>query len=415
VFVFVAVAALALAAATGVLLRFGLYMGLPSWAQNFAAVRHAHSHLMYFGWVTLGLMALIWHYLPGLTGRPWPRGAGLQLAVSALFAFLSFPAFWANGYGLTPVAGRDLPLGAMVSGLNGVAWFIFMALYARATWRVGVRPLPVRLWDWALVLMGVAALGAFGVAALAALDVTSAFLQQLFLHLFLDLFAVGWFSLGLLGVLWAGLARSGLLLEDLPVEGLALALLPTFVLGMSPLVVTPPLLMVAAAANAIAVWLLARHLAALWARRDALPPLVWFAGAALALHLVCTLLTLWPGLWRWSAGTQLRIFVLHNFLLGWVSSGLLAALVLAVGQAARGWRLASWVWIIGVTTMVAALGGLGLAGVLPVPALIWLRLAAWAGVLPAVVAFWAATRLAPHARLRQSRRQEALRGVERPV
>src|SRR5690554_6140038 len=104
-FGFVAVASLALAAATGVLLRFGLVAGLPTWAQNYSAVRHAHSHLMYFGWVTVALMALIWHYLPGLTDRRPPRGAGAQMAASAILALLSYPAFWANGYGTTNVAG----------------------------------------------------------------------------------------------------------------------------------------------------------------------------------------------------------------------------------------------------------------------------------------------------------------------
>ena len=72
----VATGLLTIAAATGVLLRFGLFMGMPGWALNYAAVRHAHSHLMYFGWVTLGLMALIWHFLPHLTGRPAPTPGG---------------------------------------------------------------------------------------------------------------------------------------------------------------------------------------------------------------------------------------------------------------------------------------------------------------------------------------------------
>ncbi|MCA9905416.1 MAG: hypothetical protein KC547_16285, partial [Anaerolineae bacterium] len=67
------VLSLTIAAGAGVLLRFGLIKGMPGWAGNYSAVRHAHSHLMYFGWVTLGLMALIWHFLPGLTGRPRPR------------------------------------------------------------------------------------------------------------------------------------------------------------------------------------------------------------------------------------------------------------------------------------------------------------------------------------------------------
>lgn len=385
----VAALALAVGAATGVLLRFGLLLGMPGWAQNYVAVRHAHSHLMYFGWVTLGLMALVWHFLPILTDRHPPRGAGAHLAVVAALALLSFPAFWANGYGPTPVFGRDLPLGSMAAGLNGLAWFGFVWLYVRATWRLAVRPLPVRLWDWGLVLLVVASLGAVGLAALVALDAANPFLQQFFLHLFLDLFAVGWFSLGLFGVIWAGLAQQHGLPEGLPVETLAIALAPTFVLGMSPLAVTPGMFWLAAVANAAAVALFGRHLWALWVRRRMLSPLLWFACAALALHLAGTLLTLWPGFWRWSAGTQLRVYVLHMFLLGWVSSGLLAVWADVRGYAARrGWRVAGAVWMGGVTVMLLALAGLGLVGVAPVAPRFWLQVAAWSSILPALVAVW---------------------------
>ncbi|HXF64973.1 MAG TPA: hypothetical protein VNK95_25325 [Caldilineaceae bacterium] len=388
-FGFVAVVSLALAAATGVLLRFGLVAGFPTWAQNYNAVRHAHSHLMYFGWVTVALMALIWHYLPILTGRRLPRGAGAQMTASAFLALLSYPAFWSNGYGLTNVAGRDLPLGSITAGLNGLGWFLFVGLYVRATWRLPARPLPVQLWDWGLILLVVSSLGAFGIAATVALDLSSPLLQEAFLHLFLDLFAVGWFSLGLLGVLWAGLARQGPLPEGLPSQWLAVALTPTFVLGMSPVVVTPPMLWLAALANGVAAALLARHLAALWQRRHALPRLVWFAGAALAVYLGATLLALWPGLWRWAAGTQLRVFILHLFLLGWVSSGLLATLTAATGQARAGrQRVAGIVWMVGVTAMLVALAGLGLAAVIPVRPSFWLWAAAWASLLPTAVGVW---------------------------
>jgi hypothetical protein len=400
-----ATAMLALAAATGVLLRFGLYLGMPAWGANFNAVRHAHSHLMYFGWVTLGLMALIWHYLPDYSGVPAPRGARGQLAVTAGLALLSFPAFWANGYGLTPVAGRELPLGAMLSGFNGLAWFWFVWLYARATRRLVARPLPVQLWDWGLALMVVASLGALGVAATAALHSSSIFLQQFFLHLFLDLFAVGWFMLGLLGVIWAGLARKGALPSQLPAMSLAVALTPTFVLGMSPAAVTSGMFWLAALANGVAVALLARHMIALWGRRADLPLLIRFALAALVLHLLATLAVLIPGVWRWSAGTQLRIYVLHTFLLGWVSSGLLASLVIAVGQMrARRWRVVTWGWMAGVAAMLIALAGLGLAVLIPVPPLVWLRLAAWSSLLPTAAAVCAALFLLPLG----SRRRRAL-------
>ena len=52
-----ALAALLIAAAAGALIRFGLLNGFPTWAANYTAVRHAHSHLMYFGWGSLAIAA----------------------------------------------------------------------------------------------------------------------------------------------------------------------------------------------------------------------------------------------------------------------------------------------------------------------------------------------------------------------
>ena len=275
------------------------------------------------------------------------------MAVSAVLAALSFPAFWSNGYGLTQIGDVQLPLGSIVAGLNGLGWFGFMALYVSATRGLAARSLPVRLWDWGLGLMAVSTFGVLGLAGTVALNTAHPTLQQLFLHLFLDLFGVGWFTLGLLGALWAALLPEGGWPSGMPVGSLALALLPTFMLGMAPMTVTPLMLWTAAAANLIAAILLARHLAALWRRRRTLPWLIRFAGLALTVHVVIAVMLMWPGVWRWGAGTQLRIFWLHNFLLGWVSSGLLG-LLLWLGYPSReglGWliqRAAVGVWIVGV-------------------------------------------------------------------
>ena len=207
-FLLLATAALVLAVWTGVLMRFGMIYGFPAWAQNFGAIRHAHSHLMYFGWVTLALMALIWDALPRLTGRALPRGVGVQMALTAGMAFLSFPAFWANGYGLTTIGTARLPLGSMMATYNGLTWFLFLALYIRATRGLAVRPLAMQLWDWALALLMLASLGAVGLVTLVMARIDQPLLQQLFLHQFLDLFAVGWFTLALLGVIWAQVGAS---------------------------------------------------------------------------------------------------------------------------------------------------------------------------------------------------------------
>lgn len=388
-FTSIALFALALAAGAGLLLRFGLVMGMPTWAQNYTAIRHAHSHLMYFGWVTLALMALIWHFLPAFTQRPLPRGVGLQMTLSALLAILSFPAFWLNGYGLTQIGSAALPLGSMAAGFNGLCWLFFVALYVRATWGMGERPLPVRLWDWAIALLLFAFCGALGLVAAVAMDLSSILLQQLSLHLFLDLFGVGWFNLALLGVLWAYLPQQVMQDRWLPTQSLALLLAPTFMLGVSPALVTADMFWIAAVANVGAALLLARHLFALWQQRQQLPLLVQFGLLILGAHLLTALVVTWPGVWRWSAGTQLRIFFLHNFLLGWVSSTLLGVIVTTSrARALLSDRVVAAVWIGAVASMLLALLGVGFLQFNPVPAATWLRLAAWSSIPLAVVALW---------------------------
>ncbi len=58
-----------LAGSTGALFRFGMALGGLPFGLDFGNVRDGHSHLMYFGWVTPALMALIATHLSAATGR----------------------------------------------------------------------------------------------------------------------------------------------------------------------------------------------------------------------------------------------------------------------------------------------------------------------------------------------------------
>lgn len=398
-----ALLALALAASTGVLLRFGMVYGMPDWAQNFAAVRHAHSHLMYFGWVTLALMALIWTDLPRYTGRPLPCGVGVQMALTAIFALLSYPAFWQNGYGMTQIGAAELPLGSMVSTLNGLTWFLFAALYVRASQQMTDRPLPVQLWDWAIMLMLIASAGAVGLVAMVFTGADNPFLQQMFLHQFLDLFAVGWFNLALLGVIWSRLPAAAQASGWLPSMSLALLLAPTFLLGMSPAVAPEHLFWLAALANVGAAILSGIHLVQIWRRRSRLPAFSWLGLAALAVPIAAAFAILLPGVWRYGASGQLRVFYLHDLLLGWVSTMLFILIgeqSVTMPRSARG--AINWLWAGGVVVTLTALLGLGVAPLLPVPGLLWLQGAAWASVpvaAAAVAQFAAAIYIHSHDRV----------------
>jgi hypothetical protein len=391
-FFLLALFALALAASTGVLLRFGMIYGMPAWAQNFAAVRHAHSHLMYFGWVTPALMVLIWRDVPGYTHRPLPRAVPWQMAATSLAALLSYPAFWQNGYGLTQIGSANLPLGSMVSTINGLTWFWFVFLYVRATRQLGVRPLPVQLWDWAIMLLLVASLGAAGLVAMVVGHLDNLFLQQLFLHQFLDLFAVGWFNLALLGALWSQAVGAKAQPRWLPTMSLALLLAPTFVLGISPALLPNHLFWLAAAANVGAAVLLFVHL---WRYLRSGPPdlrrlpgLHILAFGSLGIILAVGFLLLLPGVWSTNASGPMRIFYLHDLLLGWVSTLLL--ILIDARFALVPWRrlcLVSYgLWELGVVAMLGALLGLGLTAYLSLSALLLLQIAAWASVAPAAAA-----------------------------
>jgi hypothetical protein len=305
------------------------------------------------------------------------------MRATAVVALLSFPAFWINGYGPTQIGSVSLPLGSIVSGWNGLTWIAFALLYYRATSGLRDRPLPVQLWDWAIVLLLLACSGAVGLVVLVVLDHPSLFLQQTMLHLFLDLFAVGWFMLALLGLLWAWIAQNAPLPPHMPAGSIAFMLAPTFFLGMPPVLVPEHIYWISTWANLGAVLLLATHLWQLWKLRRYLPALARFGLFAFAIHLLAALVLLWPDFWQWSAATQLRVFFLHNLLLGWLSSVLLAIVASQWIRLAPPMRLVvNTAWLGGAGLMLLALLALGVISLwAPAPATVWLNLAAWSSLL----------------------------------
>jgi hypothetical protein len=380
VFTLTALLTLALAATTGVLLRMALVYGMAPGLGDFDDIRHAHSHLMFNGWAMLGLMTLIWRWLPRYTGRALPGAVTWQMAATAFFALLTLPAFWINGYGLTQIGPAMMPLGAIIASLNGLTWFLFMFLYFRATRALVNRPPALQLWDWAIILLLVASIGAAGVPVIAMIDLPVPFLEQAFLHLFLDVFSVGWMMLALLGAIWAWLPSHSQP-AWLPTRSLALLLVFTFVLGMSPSDVPRFLFWIVAIINLGAAGLLGVHLLHLWRGRSELPALVQFGLLGLAVQVIAAVVLLWPGMWEWAAG-WLRVFYLHNLLLLWASSVLLGLLLEAFASGWLRWR--RWLenlWMTGVGVMWLALLGLGLIRWLPISGRVLLQIAAASSVV----------------------------------
>ena len=127
-----AIGCFVIAGSTGSLLRFGLLSGLPA-GLGLVNVRHAHSHLMYFGWVTPALMVLIVAWLPRLTGRSLSARFLWVMGVIIGFALLAYVMFIQYGYQPAEIDGRRLPLSVLAATLNVLAWYAYAYLYYRAT------------------------------------------------------------------------------------------------------------------------------------------------------------------------------------------------------------------------------------------------------------------------------------------
>ncbi|MEZ4594977.1 MAG: hypothetical protein R3D55_28120 [Chloroflexota bacterium] len=365
-----------LAGSTGVLMRFGVTTGFP-WGLQFSNLRHAHSHLMYFGWVTPALMALISARLPIFVKRPLPPTIPRTIGLTLVFALLAYVPFLLFGYRSAPVAGHNLPLSVMAAGLNVIGWYLFAWQYRRYTRGAG-RVLPLRLWDTAVLFMLFASLGGWGLPLLTALRIENPLWSMAFTHLFLDEFAEGWFVLAVLGLLYARqpqasqrpLAQRS---HDLMVIGLPVL----FILGIPTHLLNTPLRLIGGLGGLLVGLGLWGHVYVLWqSRKSERIPLFFLGLKATALLLIVV-----PPAARWAEQAGLRISYLHWLLLGFISLSIVAT------------AQAEWASVKGKRLFTAGVIGLILT-LLPLTRLwptVWsgrwvLTAAGWGALLPVLAA-----------------------------
>lgn len=314
-----ALAMFVLAGLTGASYRWGTVFG-PPFGWKLGYIRHAHSHLMYMGWATPALMALLLKDVvaPGVNQgrfRRLRRLAWITLA-GGLIAYLAF--LW-TGYDSVRIGSGQLPLAAIVAGLNVLVWYGFGALVWPAL-ESSLSGASKRMWKLGLAFLFISTLGAWGRAALPPLGISGGLWADLTVHLFLDLFAEGWLTFGGLGVAYMQSAGSD----------------PGWDAGTVLLVVGVPLMPLLSVSGAVlppaAVW--AGRLGAglvgvgviwqavvLWRRLRSswkLPLLLLGLKGVMLLGVV----TAGRGL---SSMPGLRILYLHTSLLGFVTLGLMAA------------------------------------------------------------------------------------------
>lgn len=370
-----ALAVFVIAGSTGAFLRFGVIYGMAG--LNYVNVRHAHSHLMYFGWVTPAIMALIVAQLPRLTGRPLSTRFSPLIAAIFLLALLAYAFFLFFGYSTVAIGGASLPLSVIAASLNVVAWYLFAWLYIRQT-RDAPPTRALRLWNAAVVFLLLSTLGTIGLPIVTAAGLDDPLWSSLFTHVFLDLFSEGWFTLGILGLAYAAfpeasrhpLARRA---GDCLIVGLPVV----FLLYLPVTLVPAPARLIGSVGGLLVVLGILGNLVVLW---HAAGP-TWRAPLAfLGLKALAQLGILIPSVAQWAEIVRLRVPYLHWLLLGFATLGLVAAAERLWGVPGRRWMTAA------VVLLLATL--MPLSGIWPPAFGGWwaLHAAAWAALGPVLVA-----------------------------
>jgi hypothetical protein len=374
-----AVGCFILAALTGALFRFATGYGLGPdrlAGLDLGNIRHAHSHLMYFGWATPGLMLLIVQVLRQRGAAV--RGAGPVLFAVFVFALLAFPPFLLFGYSLAPVGGRELPLSMIAAGINVIGWYGFVVVYVVAS-RGMARDAALRMVDVALGLLVLSTFGAWALAASVAMNLDNAVLTAALVHFFLDLFGEGWFVLGVLALGVAQVRQPGVM-PRWPVALLALGVPFTFVLALPAGALGPGWRLAGGFGGLMVGAALLAAVAHLWPRlrspgwRVALVCLALKAGGQVLVALTPV---------DWSGLIGLRVLYLHLMLLGFVSVGLVAASRVIAGLVGRGGEI--W-FAVAVVVMLASLVPLTALWPAALAGLWAYRLAAWVALAPILVA-----------------------------
>ena len=318
-----------LAGLTGFLYRLGL-IGLDLWGLSLENIRHAHSHLMFFCWAVPLPMYFIIRKADREINANGPNIFMTRMAMASLFLGLaSYPFFLIYGYRPVSLAGMDLPLSVILSGLVMVCWYGFMVGYWKERKAI-TQDLSTLFYDGALVMLFLCSLGAWGVAVVQFSGVQSPLFGKALTHFFLATFTEGWIVLVILGLMYDKL---GINVEKIPFApslllGLILFGAPlTFPYGISEGLMSDQLLLAARAGGLLAATGLGINLYLI--SRRAGTQLAWYWKVILVLLGIKVLAQFTASVLPsdfWMSEHSLRIFYLHLLLLGVFSLGLFGAL-----------------------------------------------------------------------------------------
>jgi hypothetical protein len=187
-----------IAGCTGVLFRAGM-LGIDLFGLSLQNVRHAHSHLMFFGWAGLIPFLVANNNLNNGFAHTSNRLQSLALWAIVILSPITFVFFLLWGYHPVAIGSANLPLAAIASSFVMIAWYLFAIGYWRSK-----KESTNGYHSWfsvALFMLIVSSLGAWGVGALQFVEVQNVLLPKALTHFFLGTFTEGWVVLVIIGII----------------------------------------------------------------------------------------------------------------------------------------------------------------------------------------------------------------------
>lgn len=323
-------AAFILAGLTGFSYRLGL-IGIDFWGLSLEHIRHAHSHLMFFCWAVPLPMYFIIKKVNREIQDIGPNILMVRMALGSLFlGFASYPFFLLYGYRPVSLAGMELPVSVILSGLVMLCWYGFMAGYWKERKYIDT-DLAMIFYDGSLVMLFISSLGAWGVAVVQFAGLENPLYGKALTHFFLATFTEGWVVMVLLGLVYDHFRVDLRNVSIAPglLAGLILLGAPlTFPYGISENLLTTQLLLAARMGGLLAAMGLVLNLYVIVRQMDLKLSGYWkLILGLLALKAVAQLLVSVLPSEFWMSAHGLRIFYLHLLLLGAFSLTLFSRLL----------------------------------------------------------------------------------------
>lgn len=306
------------AAFTGFLYRLGMIGWLPGYlGLALDNIRHAHSHLMFFGWAVPFPLIILFNDIlnKGVRSRDAIIWLKYSLYGALLFGILAYPFFLMYGYRSVQIGAASLPFSVVLSGLVMICWYAYMWGYQKV--RNALNKDASQPWfDGALIMLAVSSLGAWGVAVVQAISPESHLLMKALTHFFLATFTEGWVVLILVAILVIQFQPESKTPTNNWLGCIAIGAPLTFPYGISESLLSPLLLIVARIGGGLsAIGLLGVSYGFIpsgqWKNR------LWgWVIGLLAFKAVMQLVASIVPSSFWLSNHALRIFYLHVLLLG---------------------------------------------------------------------------------------------------